>query len=380
MVGVLSAKDILEENFLRVSASDPVSRTMNLFISTKNKNALVFDGKKFSGIVSWRSLYRGAKDFSKVSNASVAEKAPALSPSEPVERIAKLMVETGLRSLPVFDKNVLVGVVSHSAVLDAIKNFPELRALKANEVATKNFFSLPDTATLAQAFSMMRKNGIDKIPLTGKNNELVSVISFTDLMHNFLVHPPKKKVGSRTGSGYSIKAFHPENEPISGVLAKSGLSGETVVTASPDEPLSGIVQKMSKYGVSSVIVFDGKPTGIVTITNLLKAFGSLQPKIVRNIQSSNLPRFDEIDRATFDNAMNSLYDKAEILLHNDILVSAHFKELSASGARHKYDVSIRLNSAGKLFMATESGWNALTCVQKAVSSVEREIKKFVERR
>ena len=373
----VSAADLVDSDFLRVSASDPVSKTMNQFISTKNKNALVFDGKKFSGIVSWRSLYRGTKDFSKVSNASVTERAPALSPADPVERVAKLMLETGLRTLPVFDKNKLLGVVTHSAVLRSINSFGELRAMNAMGIATKNFVSLPDSSTLSQAFSTMRKNGIDKIPLADKNGVLVGVVSFTDLMQNFLIHPPKKKGGVRSNAGYSMKAFK-ENETVSGILVKSRLSPEAIVTASPDESLPAIVQKMSKANVSSVIIFDGRPRGIVTITNLLKAFGALKSEPGRNIQVSDSPAFDEIDAATFGNSLNALYDKAEMLLHNEIMLFVHFKELSASGARHKYDVSIRLNSAGKLFMAKESGWNALTCVQKAVSSVEREIKKFVQ--
>ncbi|MBI4053683.1 MAG: CBS domain-containing protein [Candidatus Diapherotrites archaeon] len=373
----VSAADLVDGDFLRVSASDPVSKTMNQFISTKNKNALVFDGKNFSGIVSWRSLYRGTKDFSKVSNSSVTEKAPALSPADPVERIAKLMLETGLRTLPVFDKNKLLGVVTHSSVLRSINSFGELRAMKAMDIATKDFISLPDSSTLSQAFSAMRKKGIDKIPLADRNGVLVGVVSFTDLMRNFLIHPPKKKGGVRSSMGYSMKAFK-ENETISGVLVKSRLSPETIVTASPEESLPAIVQKMSRANVSSVIIFDGRPRGIVTITNLLKAFDALKSGPGRNIQVSDCPAFDEIDAATFSSSLDALYDKAEMLLHNEIILFVHFKELSASGARHKYDVSVRLNSAGKLFIAKDSGWSALTSVRNALSSVEREIKKFVQ--
>ncbi len=92
----------------------------------------------------------------------------------------------------------------------------------------------------------------------------------------------------------------------------------------------------------------------------------------RNIQVSNLPDVDEIDKAKIDLALSSSYDKLAKVVNNRVLLRAHFKAYKKQGSRKKHSVQLHLSVPGVELVASESDWNLITALQKALSNLERE--------
>ena len=92
----------------------------------------------------------------------------------------------------------------------------------------------------------------------------------------------------------------------------------------------------------------------------------------RNIQLSNLPEVDEIDRAKVDSILAKCFDKLERVLNNEIHLKAHFKDFQKAGSRKNHSVQLHLSLPGIGLSASETDWNLLTALQNAVSKLERE--------
>ena len=71
-------------------------------------------------MVSRRSILRTRLDLSRIKVKSVMTAAPEVSLGDSLSRIAKLMIGSGVRQLPVIEKGKLVGFVTDEAVIHAV--------------------------------------------------------------------------------------------------------------------------------------------------------------------------------------------------------------------------------------------------------------------
>lgn len=99
----------------------------------------------------------------------------------------------------------------------------------------------------------------------------------------------------------------------------------------------------------------------------------------KNIQIADLPDVDSIDKAKIDSTLANCYDKLQKFLNNEMLLKAHFKEHEVTGKRRKQSIHLHLSAPGIKVIASETGWNLITTLQKAVSTLERETVKKVKR-
>ncbi len=96
-----------------------------------------------------------------------------------------------------------------------------------------------------------------------------------------------------------------------------------------------------------------------------------------NIELSHLPEVDEIDRAKINASLQGSYGKLQKRLNNKILLRAHFKEESKTGARKRHEVHLHLSAPGVEVTAVGAGWNLITALQGAIETLERETSKKV---
>ena len=100
----------------------------------------------------------------------------------------------------------------------------------------------------------------------------------------------------------------------------------------------------------------------------------------RKIEVSNFPELDSFEKSKAETSLKAAFDKIEEIVHNEILLHVHFKRHETEGKRTKHSVHLKLSLPGRPVIATESGWNPVTVLQKALKTLEREIIKYVKRR
>jgi len=99
----------------------------------------------------------------------------------------------------------------------------------------------------------------------------------------------------------------------------------------------------------------------------------------RKIEASHFPEIDSFEKSKVESALNASFDKLQRLVNNDLMLRVHFKQHEAQGNRTKHSVHLKLSLPGKTFVASESGWNLVNVLQKALGVLEREATESVKR-
>ena len=80
----------------------------------------VFNDKgKYEGMITRRSILRSRLDPATAKVRSLMQVAPSVGVDFSLGRLAKLMIESGMRQLPLFEKGKLLGFVTDESVIHA---------------------------------------------------------------------------------------------------------------------------------------------------------------------------------------------------------------------------------------------------------------------
>jgi len=373
MVEIIAA-DLLETNFLRVDENEPISKFIGRIASAGKDTALVFDGKNFLGIVSKRQIARRSVNVSKAKVSNVLESAPILSLNDSIFSIAESMYSSGARILPVEENGKVSGIVSSVSVIRQIKNFPELRNLKAKDIASFDMVVLDEKESIGKALSVMKQKNVKKIPVTDSKKKLVGIVRFEDIMLSYLKWASDRSdvFRSEGGASHTNEKESILETPISNLISSS------VSMVEENTAISDLIDGITREDSCVVVGKNGFPAGIITHKDLLSGFLKLQKSLSekRNIQFVSLPELDEIDSAQLEKMLEELYDKSRKLIGKEVLLVVHFKEQKKSQLRAKHFVHIRLSSPGLRLVADCADWKFLPTVQKTISKISAEINKL----
>ena len=268
-----------------------------------------------------------------------------------------------------------VGVVRSMDVVSQLAQLKQLHYLKVSEVSTHDPVTISENATLGDAIRTMRNQHVGRIPVVNDRNELVGIISFRDIMEQYLVFPVSKKSGKSSKTGFDPKELEVLKTPV-----KSAFS-ENIIGISPTDSLSQAVSKMSENHLADLVVLDGKKlAGIMTTRDLLETFLRLKQED-RNIQLSGMPVLDEIDQAKVQKTVQSTYDKLKKMVRNISYLAVHVKPAHQQGGKTQFQINARMAAPGVLLVSSSTEWNLITGIQESMASLEKEcVKKARERR
>src|SRR5208283_2352802 len=113
---------------------------------------------------------------------SLMKVAPPVAVDFSFSKIAKLMIESEMRQLPVFEKNKLLGFVTdddiiHAAVLQEWGN------TAIDKIMTRAPHTIEANRSVGAVLSLMRECGISHVPVTD-NGKLTGMISIQDILQN----------------------------------------------------------------------------------------------------------------------------------------------------------------------------------------------------
>jgi CBS domain-containing protein len=130
----------------------------------------------------------------------------SVSPSTAIPEVIRLMVDNGVSGVPVVDDGELVGIVTEADIvsreieldppaygtfLDAVFKLPwdrtddELRrilATTAGELMSSPVKTLPSSATVRDAASLMYKERVNPVPVLDDSGRMVGIVSRSDVI------------------------------------------------------------------------------------------------------------------------------------------------------------------------------------------------------
>lgn len=271
---MILAADVMTTDFTRFTSDDTVAKFCGSLQKTRDAFALVFDRKKYLGVVDKNALLRSHINPAKIKLKHCIKQVHILTPETPLREIVRFLMSGDVRVLPVKQGETISGVVKAHAVLPHLKKF--YATITAQEIATKKIITCKNTDLIGKAINTMVRNHFDHIPIIDKQGVLIGVVSLVDLLLKYYVLSASKGVHiSRAASHnqWRVTGFGTGEKQD---LLKCPITNElspTPQTCTPTTCVTTILEQMCTYSISSVfLVENDKPCGVITLKDVYKLY------------------------------------------------------------------------------------------------------------
>lgn len=334
----------LMETSIIISKDEPLSKVISTLIETGSYDVFI----ELSGKVAALNIRDiiGAKDIKTTRPSLVGKIIPELNRKSVVGEAARIMSHYRMRTLPVVQNGRVEGQVSAKRIVDLINKQLVGNKLKINasNIMTGDPLVIDSHKTVSAAMSIMKRRRIDHLPVVG-NGLLVGIIMSSDIMK---VMSPTERIGKK-----SIGINNAEDRLS---IEVSGLANDDVITASVDESLQGVCDRMISADSSYCIikVWD-EIQGIITYRDIVALLGE---KIEEDIPMFIVGLPDEPLDAELAKSKFANITKFMRKIHPDIeQARCHIKLRRVLGSRKRYEIDVHVRSTHGNISYTNVGWD-----------------------
>src|SRR6056297_1697400 len=273
----MDSSEILSTKFTEFDIGTPLSKVAGAFENQELDAVVVTDGDEYRGVVSRRQLASSSNQPSAKVGSQV-QHVPTVERTEDVREVARLMIGSDAKTLPVLDDERVVGVVAADAVLEAVRPF--LDAVTVDDAYTMELISATPETTIGKALNLLREAGIAHLPVVD-GDDLVGLLSLYDVIEFTTRGGSKSQGGSssgfgRGGGGQNRGGFGAREGDADRLLdlPVRNLMSDAVVTVQRSTSLDEVVETMFEQEISSLVVTTDdtdEPVGIITKTDVIEA-------------------------------------------------------------------------------------------------------------
>ena len=265
MMSPISVKDVYSTTFYTVNENDTLSRCLELFKKDAPPALAVLGEKeKYSGVISRRWIVRARLDPATTKVKSLMRPAPKLEPDMSLSKAAKLMIQSGVRQLPVFEKEKLQGFVTDEQIIHGAVA-QDWGGATIEQIMSKAPFTLDVTRSVGAALSLFREHDISHVPVM-ENGKVVGIVSTQDIIQNVFQPNQRQTLGDIKGEKIQVLSI-----PAKGVMTSP------VVTVTPETTLKEAENKMHSFNVHCLVVqAKDKLVGIVTKRDFLEPISQME--------------------------------------------------------------------------------------------------------
>ncbi|OGK16272.1 hypothetical protein A2690_02700 [Candidatus Roizmanbacteria bacterium RIFCSPHIGHO2_01_FULL_39_12b] len=361
---------------IKVSPNDTISGVLSKLTSSHD-TAFVFDPSTGSGqvlrprsgqgkflgiIVPFFSTIKKTHDpATKVDKMLVHP--PRVGLNDSLEHVAKLMTESKMHYLPVFEHNEFKGIINArrilSAILDKVDNFKQVVSLTHGKHSRLVSITVEDS--IMSALHLFKEHNISKLVVVSPDMKLKGILAQYDLMGYFTVPKDRQTFG----------AFEGEKVKQHNALVKN-LYKTNVLTMTIHNTYERAFQLMNDKNLGSVVVIDhdNHPIKIVTTGDLLRMLIEKKKELPIDL---SVRRIQESDKKKTDYFVNQLSRR---LKHLDNL-----SKVTVSIDEHKngkaIEVTLRLSYLrNKDTIIKKTGKNIQNVLAKVITTIDSYISKL----
>ena len=362
-------EDVFKKGFLEVHENDTLSSCLSLFKEeTPPVLAVLDDQGNYKGVISRKWIIRSSLDSSKTKVKSLMRSAPAVTLQDSLSKVAKLMIESEIRQLPVYTGEKLLGFVTDEDVIHGAVN-ERWGNTQVEEIMTKKPFVVEEDDSIGTVLSLLRAEGISHVPIV-RDGKLVGMVSIYDIIESIFQPRQVQRYGDRVGQKVPVLSI-----PAKGIMVKP------VITVLPETKLRDAEEQMHKFNISSLIVVSkGKPVGIITKRDFLEPLAQIeQPPQRLTVQFSVKDvEVDEAQRGFIMDDFASFTNRYGKTLESGTL----FVYMKTHGTNFKGDQLIhcrlRFRTVKGSFFSAGDGYGVEQTFRVALDRLEGQIVKSTE--
>lgn len=364
MMSSISVEDVFSKNFSTVSENDALSKCLNLFKKEMPPVLAVLDDKgKYVGVIARRWVIRSRLDLATVKVRTLMRPAPKVSLDFSLSKVAKLMIENGIRQLPVFEKNKLLGFVTDENIIHGAVT-QEWGNTAIEKIMTKAPHTIEANRSVGAVLSLFREQGISHVPVID-DGKLAGIISIQDILEHIFQPQRRQTLGEIVG----------EKVPLISVSAK-GIMRKPVIAVSPETSLREAEKKMHDFDISCLVVTaKEKLVGIATKLDFLEPISQME-KAKRKLAI----QFGVKGIAINPDQQGFMMDEFDSFArkYQDALESGTlFVYIKTHGASHKgvplIHCRLQLKTVKGSFFSSGEGWGVESTFRVALDRLDRRL-------
>jgi len=351
--------DIVLTDFVEVDADERLAKVRAKFDERDTRGVIVTDDGEYAGVIGESELVKSRiQDDTKASVLMTS--APRVDNHEDIREVARLLVEGDVRIAPVFRGDVLDGIITTDAILSAVLG--NLDALVVDQIYTESVIDITAKSTVGQAINRLREHGISRLPVVDEAGSLTGVITTHDIVDFVVRDHERQHKGDRSGDRDRMLDLPVEN-----------LMSDPVVTATPDESVETVVERMFDNEISGLVVSgdDGGVAGVVTKTDVMRALTFTEEETM-DVQITNVDLLDTISREEIVESITTVVDKYQEMnvMHAHVRFHEHKEKLRGTPLIQS---QIRLRTSHGQLAGSGEGYGANHAFHVALDKLERNV-------
>jgi len=275
--------------------------------------------------------------------------------------VARVLVEGGTRTVPVFESGELWGVVTADDILEAV--LPNLDALDISDIYTEQVVSVTEETHIGRAINLLREHDISRLPVLDEADRVTGMVTTHDIASFAVRDMERQQRGDRSGDRdrvLDIPVYDIMNSPV-----------ETTTT---DASVERAVERMLGNDYSGLVVTpedDRTVDGIVTKTDVLRALTYTEDEHM-DVQVTNVHLLDSLAREQIRERIEGVVEKYQKMqVHHAHVRLAEHKERIRGTPLIRCGIRLRTNR-GQV-AATGEGYGARNAFDVALDKLERRV-------
>ena len=356
-------RDVFSKGFATVNENDALSRCLELFKKEMPPVIAVLDEKgKYAGVIARRWINRSRLDPATTKVKTLMRPAPKLDFEVSLSKAAKLMIESGVRQLPVFEKKKLIGFLTDENIIHGAVT-QEWGNTEIKEIMTKTPSVIEGNRSVGAALTFFREHGVSHLPVLNEG-KLVGILSIHDVIDQVFQPRRKQTVGDIKGKKVPIL-----NIPVKGVMTKD------VITIQPETSLKEAEKMMHDHDVSCLpVLAKEKLAGIVTKLDFL------EPISVMEMEHKFTVQFAVKDVAVNPDEQGFMMDEFDNFArkYQDVFqMGTLFAYFKTHGTNHKgvplIHCRLQLRTVKGTFYSSGEGWGTEPTFRVALDRLDKRI-------
>jgi predicted transcriptional regulator len=367
MMSSITVRDVLSKQFATVNENDALTKCLELFKKEAPAVLAVLDEKgKYQGVVARRRLVRARLDPATSKVKSVMQPAPKVEPDVSISKAAKMMIQSGMRQLPVFEKEKLIGFVTDENIIHGAVT-QDWGKTAIETIMTKAPSTIDASRSVGAVLSLFREQNISHAPIM-ENGKVVGVVSTQNIIENIYQPAQRQTLGDIVGEKIQVLSI-----PAKGIMTTPAVS------VAPETTLKEAEGKMHQFNVHSLLVMaKERLVGIVTKLDFLEPISTME-NLDRRLTIQFAVKGAEID-ANDESFMMGEFDSFS-RKYKDLLESGTlFVYMKLHGTNHKglplIHMRLQLRTVKGIkgfYFASAEGWGVEPTFRVALDRLDRRI-------
>jgi CBS domain-containing protein len=360
----ITVKDIYSKGFATVNEHDTLSRCLETFKKEMPPVLAVTNNKgKYSGVITRRWVIQSRLDPATTKVKTLMRPAPKVTPDLSASKAAKLILESQVRQLPVFEKEKLIGFVTDENIIHGAVT-QEWGKSPIETIMTKAPHTIEANRSVGAVLTLFREQGISHVPVmeTGK---LVGIISIQDILEHVFQPQDRQTLGEIVG----------EKVPMLNISAK-GIMTKPVITALAGTTLREAEKKMHDFDISCLAVISNESlVGILTKRDFLEPIAQME-----TTERKLAIQFGVKGIAINPDQQGFMMDEFDAFTrkYQDALDSGTlFVYLKTHGTNHKgiplLHCRLQLRTVKGVFYSSSEGWGVESTFRVALDRLDRRL-------